>query len=106
MPGVVLGERRGPAAGGRCCPGHLALAVLLPASIHKPLCELSSAGFRQPCNVLRGTSWRAAMALTRGHITSPAPGLEKARTVSQEGAAALEQNHRNRQSPKSWRNNN
>lgn len=107
MPWVVLRERRGPAAGGRCCRGQLALVVLLPAlklhaSIHKPLCELSSMGFRQPYNVLRGMSWRAAKAVIRGNIISPAPGLEKAGDISQKGATALEQNHKNRQSPKSW----
>lgn len=90
------GGCRGPAVGGRPRQGQLAPTILLPApklhaSIHKPLCELSSTGFRQLYNVLQGTSWRAAKAVIRGNIISPASGLEKARNISQKGAAALEQ---------------
>lgn len=39
-------------------------------------------------------SWRAAKAWIKGNIIIPAPGMEKARKVSQKGAVALEQNHK------------
>lgn len=49
--------------------------------LNKPLHDLSSAGFRQPYNALRGMSWRAAKAIISGNIISPVPGLEEAREV-------------------------
>lgn len=95
MPWVVLGRA---AVGSRYYQKHLARVDFWPASkmhsIHKPLCELSSAGFTQPCNVLQGMSWTAAKAVIKGNIIIPVAGMEKARKVSQKGAVALEQNHK------------
>lgn len=90
MPWVVLGRA---AVGSRYHQRHLACVDFQPASkmhtpIHKLLCELSSAGFTQPCNVLQGMSWRAAKAIIKGNIIIPVPGMEKARKVSQKGAVA------------------
>lgn len=102
----ALGGAGRAAVGCRYHQRHLALEDFQPASkmcasIHKPLCELSSAGFRQPYNVLQGMSWRAAKAIIKGNIIIPVPGMEKARKVSQKRAVALEQNHKSRQSMKS-----
>lgn len=96
MPWVVLGRA---AVGSRHHQRHLALVDFWPASkmctsIHKPLCELRSTGFRQPYNVLQGMSWRAAKAIIKANIIIPVPGMEKVRKVSQKGAVALEQNHK------------
>lgn len=107
MPWVVLGRA---AVGSRYHRRHLALEDFLQASemrasIHKPLCELSSAGFRQPYNVLQGMSWRAAKAIIKGNIIIPVPGMEKARKVAQKGAVALEQNHKSQavnEKPAKW----
>lgn len=104
MPWVVLGRA---AVGSRHHWKHLALVDFWPASkmqasIHMPLCELSSAGFRQPCNVLQGMSWRAAKAIIKGNIIIPVPGMEKARKVSQKGAVAFEQNHKRQAVNEKW----
>lgn len=74
-----------------CRPG-VPGSLKLHASTHQPLCELSSTGFRQPHNVLQGSSWRAAKAVIRGNIISPVPGLEKARYVSQKEPWPLSKN--------------
>lgn len=83
------------------CSGVLPPALKPHTSIHKPLCEPSSTGFRQPYNVLQSMSWRAAKAVIRGNTISLALGLEKARNMFQKGVVVLKQNHRNRQLLKS-----